>query len=83
MSDQDRERLKRDSTACAALAREEMRGGEGMECTQCGVMAARMVCSMTAYYWPPAKPGCERSPDPNRPIPLCPECAEEYRDHVG
>ena len=41
-------------------------------CEACGAPGARKVGAMTAYHWD------GKGEDPNRPLWLCEECADEY-----
>jgi hypothetical protein len=48
-------------------------------CERCGCdmpYEHELIPSMTAYHWDGS------GPDPNRPLRLCPECADEHVDHM-
>lgn len=50
-----------------------------MVCARCGAeQNVKLEDARTAYYFE-GKIGSDD--DPNRPIPLCPECAAEYHQH--
>lgn len=59
-----------------ALWRDAQLHGAGGVCDVCGTQdGVSIVESMTAYHTE------EGEPDRNHPIPLCSECADEYREH--
>lgn len=50
-----------------------------LRCLECdSIVGVKMESSRTCYHWD----GSADSPDnPNRPIPLCRDCAEEHHAH--